>query len=136
MSKPLYVPSGWSSDWGGYFGSVETTSLPALRIFSSRPPAIGAALAALLGGELSLEVAGWLAAVPDDAGGVVAPPPVQAATTMAIEARIDRRPRMDMYSSFGLACYPPGLGPIPPRAAVIMLVVDKRDGRSERRRPG
>ena len=46
MSKPWYVPSAFSSDWGGYFGSVETTILPAFMILSSRPPAIGVAGAA------------------------------------------------------------------------------------------
>ena len=49
MSKPWYLPSGVSSDCGGYFGSVETTSLPAFLILSSRPPAIGATLAAVDG---------------------------------------------------------------------------------------
>src|SRR5436190_499828 len=46
MSKPWYVPSAFSSDCGGYFGSVETTSLPALMILSSRPPGTGLAGAA------------------------------------------------------------------------------------------
>ena len=40
MSKPSYSPvSGFSSDWGGYAGSVETRISPSEQICASRSPA-------------------------------------------------------------------------------------------------
>ena len=41
MSKPSYVPvSGFSSDWGGYAGSVDTRISPFVQISASRSPAL------------------------------------------------------------------------------------------------
>src|SRR5450759_3457257 len=98
MSKPSYVPSGLSTDCGGYFGSVETTSLPAFRILSSRPPATGAVLAAAVASGVAAAVAPVLAAGVA-AAGFAAPPPQAATSTVATPSMV-RRPRRDIRSSF------------------------------------
>ena len=113
MSKPSYVPSGFSSDCGGYFGSVETTSLPAFLILSSRPPAIGGRR---LGGASTGTADAERRLGPDGAAAagaarwaraVAAPPPLeQAAATMATAPSMDSRPRRDMCSSLFRAPVP------------------------------
>src|SRR5262245_60019021 len=75
MSKPWYVPSGMSSDCGGYLGSVDTTSFFALVTLSS-------------------SVADPLE--PEQA----ATEPI----TSAMTASANRRPRTDIHSSFAEAC--------------------------------
>ena len=105
MSKPSYLPSGFSSDCGGYFGSVETTSLPAFLILSSRPPAIGATLAAVDGASADGAAADGAAADGAAAGrgrgGVEPPPPdEQAATTTATAADHGQASTQGHVSSF------------------------------------
>src|SRR5439155_24766666 len=95
-------PSGSSSDWGGYFGSVETRSLPAFRTLSRRPPAIGAALAGGVDATVPVDAAGWLAAT-DGAELAAVPPPVHAPATSATVAKMVRRPRIDISWSSSFA---------------------------------